>query len=166
MAHDTDKKSQVRKSYVFDGLSLASCAMLADVSYSTAQRWKNVAKKAGDDWDAVRAAHTLAGGDLEDISRQIMTEFVIAYKAQMEKLNFNETLTAKQRVEMLASLADSYVKTVAANKKTMPQTSKLAVAFEVLDKFKDYVMQNAPEIAPKFAEMLVPFGEQMEKELK
>ncbi|BFN00336.1 DUF1804 family protein [Moraxella osloensis] len=166
MAHDKDKKQTVRKMYVFDGISLTTCAVMAEISYSTVQRWKNDAKKAGDDWDAVRAAHTLAGGDLEDISRQIMTEFVIAYKAQMEKLNFDETLTAKQRVEMLASLADSYVKTVAANKKTMPQTSKLAVAFEVLDKFKDYVMQNAPEIAPKFAEMLVPFGEQMEKELK
>lgn len=50
--------------------------------------------------------------------------------------------------------------------KKKPTVSKLAVVFEVLDKFKDYVMQNAPEIAPKFAEMLVPFGEQMEKELK
>ena len=128
MAHDKDKKNQVRKSYVFDGLSLASCAMLADVSYSTAQRWKNVAKDNDDDWDKLKAANTLAGSDLEDIGRQILTDFIVQFKSTMDMIREDETLTASQRVELLTSLSDSYNKAIAANKKIMPETNKLAVS--------------------------------------
>lgn len=166
MAHDTDKKSQVRKSYVFDGLSLASCAMLADVSYSTAQRWKNVAKDNGDDWDKLKAANTLAGSDLEDIGRQILTDFIVQFKTTMDKIREDETLTSTARVELLTSLADSYNKAIAANKKIMPETNKLAVALQVVEMLSKYIAEHKPELLMPFMEVLEPFGDLLDKELK
>ena len=166
MAHDTDKKSQVRKSYVFDGLSLASCAMLADVSYSTAQRWKNVAKDAGDDWDKIKAANTLAGSELEDIGRQILTDFIVQFKTTMDKIREDETLTSTARVELLTSLADSYNKAIAANKKIMPETNKLAVALQVVEMLSKYIGEHKPELLMSFMEVLEPFGDLLDKELK
>lgn len=165
MAYGKDKINEVRKLYVFDRFSLDKASDFANVSYSAAQRWKKEAKANGDDWDKVRTAHTMANGDVEDLGRQILTDFIVQYKASMGLIE-DENLSARERVELLTSLADSYNKAIAANKKIMPETSKLAVAFEVLDKFKDYVMKNAPEIAPKFAELIVPFGETLDKELK
>ncbi len=165
MAHAKGKRNEVRKRYVFDGMGLATCATAAGISYATAQRWKKDARENGDDWDRVKAAHTMAGSDLEDIGRQILTDFVVQFKASMDLIH-DENLPATKRVQLLTSLSDSYNKAIAANKKIMPKTSKLAVAFEVIEKFKDYVMQHAPDVAPKFAELLLPFGEQMEKELK
>ena len=166
MAHDKDKKSQVRKSYVFDGLSLASCAMLADVSYSTAQRWKNVARDAGDDWDKIKSANTLAGNDLEDIGRQILTDFIVQFKSTMDMVREDETLTATARVELLTSLSDSYNKAIAANKKILPETSKLAVALQVVDMLAKYIGENKKELLVPFMEVLEPFGEVLDKELK
>jgi hypothetical protein len=166
MAYGKDKINEVRKLYVFDRFSLDKASGFANVSYATCQRWKKEAKAQGDDWDKLRAAHTMASGDIEDLGIEILTNFIVTFKSAMEELKENPQLDPEKKVKLLASVSDSYVKAVSANQKTMPTVSKLAVAFEVLDKFKDYVMQNAPEIAPKFAEMLVPFGEQMEKELK
>lgn len=166
MAHDKDKKNQVRKSYVFDGLSLASCAMLADVSYSTAQRWKNVAKDNDDDWDKLKAANTLAGSDLEDIGRQILTDFIVQFKSTMDMIREDETLTASQRVELLTSLSDSYNKAIAANKKIMPETNKLAVALQVVELLSKYIAEHKPELLTAFMEVLEPFGEVLDKELK
>lgn len=166
MAHDTDKKTQVRKSYVFDGLSLASCAMLADVSYSTAQRWKNVAKDNGDDWDKLKAANTLAGSDLEDIGRQILTDFIVQFKTTMNLIRESEELSPTQRVELLTSLSDSYNKAIAANKKIMPETNKLAVALQVVELLSKYIGEHKPELLMPFMEVLEPFGEILDKELK
>ncbi len=165
MAHAKDKINEVRKRYVFDGMSLATCATVAGISYATAQRWKNTAKDNGDDWDKVRAAHTIAGSDLEDIGRQILTDFVVQYKATMDLIH-DEHLPAAKRVELLTGLADSYTKAIAANKKIMPETNKLAVALQVLEQFAEYIKKYKPDVLPVFMEVLERFGELLEKELK
>lgn len=166
MAHDKDKKNQVRKSYVFDGLSLASCAMLADISYGTAQRWKNVAKDQGDDWDKVRVAYTMAGSDIEDLGRQILTDFIVQFKTTMDKVREDEGLSSTQRVELLTSLSDSYNKAISANKKIMPETNKLAVALQVVEMLSKYIAEHKPELLTVFMEVLEPFGVLLDKELK
>ena len=166
MAHDKDKKSQVRKSYIFDGLSLASCAMLADVSYSTAQRWKNESKKQGDDWEKFKLANTLAGGEIEDISRQILADFIVQFQSTMEVMKADEELTATNRVGLLTSLSDSYTKMVGINRKILPETSKLAVALQVIDMLGKYIHEHKPELLTAFMEVLEPFGEVLDRELK
>lgn len=166
MAHDNHAKNEVRRLYIFQNLSLASCAVVCKVSYATAMRWKKQAKEVGDDWDKVKSAHTLAGGSIEDVSRQILTELIMQFKTTMDKLKNDENLSAKERVALLASLSDGYNKSVGASRKLMPETSELATAMKVLDKFANFIQENKPELLEAFVDVLEHFGEMLEKELK
>ena len=47
MAKGAEVRSQVRKHFVFDRLSLEQAAKLAGVAYSTAKRWKDQAAQEG-----------------------------------------------------------------------------------------------------------------------
>ena len=131
MAYGKEKIDEVRKLYVVDRFSLDKASDFANVSYATAQRWKNQAKANGDDWDKIRATQTMRSHAIEELGMRILNHLEIVFESA-----------------------------------SMPSVSKLAVAFEVLDKLKDYVMKNHPELAPKFVEMIVPFGETLDKELK
>lgn len=167
MAHYSQEiREKARKAYIFDKLSLASVSLTIDVPYQTVARWKKQAAEKGDDWDKLKAAHTLAGGDLESMARQILTDLVAQFKATMEIVQHQEGLSAFERVSLLTSLSDSYHKAVSASRKLLPETSKLAVAFEVLEKLGEYMKQHKPELLMEFAAVLEPFGELLEKELK
>lgn len=166
MAHDDNLKKEVRRLYIFDKLSLANCAVMANVSYQTAMRWKKQAKEMGDDWDKVKTAHTLAGGDLEEIGQQILTDFLVQFKSTMDAIRNDKNLTPTERVELLTSLSDSYNKAVSANKKIMPETSELATAMKVLEKLAGFIRDNKPELLQEFVNILEPFGEVLQKELK
>ena len=69
MAHPKSTRDKVRRLYCNERLSLDSAAKMCDVSFGTARRWRDDAKQQGDDWEKIRAAYTLAGGELEDIAR-------------------------------------------------------------------------------------------------
>lgn len=166
MAHPQETRDDLRKKYIFDGLPLATAAKQCKVSYPTAQRWKNVAAEGGDDWDKVKVARSMAGGDLEDTSRQILTDFIIQFKTTMDIIKDTKDVSAMDRVEMLTSLADAYNKTVASSRKLLPETSKLAVALQVLEMLAKYIQQHKPELLMEFMSVLEPFGREIEKELK
>ena len=166
MAHSQAKKDDLRKKNIYDGLILTMAAVTTDVGYATAQRWKNQAADAGDDWDKVKVAHTMAGGDLEDISRQILTDFIIQFKATMESIKATDDIGPGQRVEMLTSLADAYNKTVASSRKLLPETSKLAIALQVLEMLAKYIQEHKPDLLIEFMSVLDPFGDLIAKELK
>ena len=166
MAHSQATKDDLRKRYIFEGLSLAMAAVMCEVSYPTAQRWKNAAAENGDDWDKVKTAHSMAGGDLEDISRQILTDFIIQFKATMDAIKTADDIAPNQRVEMLTSLADAYNKTVASSRKLLPETSKLAIALQVLELLADYLQEHKPELLPDFMALLEPFGQTLDGALK
>lgn len=166
MAHSQATKDELRRLYVFEQLSLEKAANVMSVSYGTAQRWKNQAQKQGDDWDKVKSAHSLAGGELEDVARQILTDLVLQFKATMELVKADIEIDAKTRVELLTSLSDSYNKAISANRKLMPETSKLAVAMQVLQKFAEHLKTHKPELMTEFLDVLEPFGQEIEQELK
>ncbi len=168
MAHySKEVKDEVRKKYIYEGLSLASVSVLVDVPYGTVARWKTKAKERGDDWDKVKSAHTLAGGNLEDLGRQLLTEFTLQYQTTFEQLSNELAVPASVKAQLLASLADSFVKTVNANKKLMPETSELAVAMKVMNMLADFVATQTPQHLEFFAnDVIIPFGELLEKELK
>lgn len=167
MAHSQSTKDDLRKKYIFDGLSLAMAAVMCEVSYPTAQRWKNQAADANDDWDKVKTAHSMAGGgDMEDVSRQILTGFIINFKTTMDLIQNGADVTPMQRVEMLTSLADAYNKTVASSRKLLPETSKLAVALQVLELLAKYIQEHKPDLLIEFMSVLDPFGDLIAKELK
>lgn len=165
MAYAQSTKDELRQAYVFQRLSLDKAASVIGVSYATAQRWKRQAAAGGDDWDKVKSAHTLAGGELEDMGRQLLTDFVLQFHATMELVKLDSDIDAKTRVELLASLSDSYNKSISANRKILPETSKLAVALKVLEGLVAYIGEQRPELLGHFLEILEPFGEKIAREL-
>lgn len=165
MAYSQDDKDKVRKAYIFDKLPLDKCASLHGISYATVQRWKNQARARGDDWDKVKSAQTLAGGEIEDVARELLTDLIIIFKNTTDSVKSDE-IDSVTKVKLLASLADSYNKAVSANRKLMPVTDRLAVAMTVMELLGEYIKEHKPEAMAVFVEILVPFGELLDRELK
>lgn len=163
MAHSPQTQDGVRRSYVFDRLSLELAAVKAGVSYGTASRWKKQAAEQGDDWDKSQAAQLMAGGSMEEIGRQMLSGLVIQYQASMDDLTRNSELNPATKVQLLASLADAFNKTISASKRLLPETSELATAMEVVQKLAEFVRKNYPQHAASFVELLEPFGDELAK---
>lgn len=138
---------------------------LARYQLSHRRALEKEAKANGDDWDKVKSAQTLAGGEIEDVARALLTDLVIIFKTTMDGVK-NDDLDAKTKVQLLASLADSYNKSISANKKLMPVTDKLAVAMTVMEMLGRYIQATKPEAMAVFVEILVPFGELLSKEFE
>lgn len=164
MAHDTAKRTALRAAYVHDRLPLELAADKTGVPHSTAQRWKRQARTAGEDWDKLRAATLLAGEGMENVARQMLADYVVQHKALMDEINTNPELGAAAKVDMLASLADSFNKTVTASRKVLPETNKLATALTVLNRLSDFVRERFPQHAGAFVEILEPFGDALGKD--
>lgn len=164
MAHSDAERRAVRAAYVYDRLPLDQAAAKSGVPAGTAARWKRQARAAGEDWDKLRAADLLAGEGTEAVARQMLADYVAQHKALMEQINTAADITARDKVDMLASLADSFNKTVAASRKVLPETDKLATALAVINKLSDFVRVNFPQHAAAFVEILEPFGDELAKE--
>ena len=161
MAHPDDTRRAVRAGYVFDQLGLEVAAVKEGVPVATARRWKAEAKKAGDDWDKARSAQLIAGGGIEDVVRQTLAVVVQQVQATVESIQAAEDMPPADKVQMLASLADAYNKLMAASKRLMPETDKLAVAMDVIQRFGEYVAKRKPSLAGEFVEQLEAFGEEV-----
>lgn len=163
MAHPQETRDRLRRSYIFGQMSLEIASAQAAVAFATARRWKKEAQDAGDDWDKLRAAHVLAGGGLEEIGRAVLTGLVTQYQTTLEQLTTAEGIQPKERVELLASLADAFNKATAASRKILPETSQLAVALDVLQRLSTFVQESHPQHLGAFVEILEPFGAEIEK---
>lgn len=163
MAHGKDVRDKLRRLYVFDRIGLEMAALQCGVSMSTAGRWKRESQDEGDDWDKLRAANLLAGGGIENVARAALTGFLTQYQATMETLTNNPDIKAEAKVQMLASLADAFNKTVSASKRVLPETSQLATAMEVVQKLAAFIREKHPKHAAAFVEVLEPFGEELAK---
>ncbi len=161
MAHAPETRAKVRRLYVFDRSGLEMAALQCGVSMSTASRWKRESQEAGDDWDKFRAAAILAGDGIENVARAALAGFLTQYQSTMEALNANPDIPAEKKVAMLASLADSFNKTVAASRKVLPETSELATAMAVVQKLASFIREKYPKHAQAFVEVLEPFGEEL-----
>lgn len=158
MAHDQSTRAQVRAAYVHEHLPLEAAAARAGVAPGTAARWKRKAREAGEDWDKLRAAVCLAGEGMEAVARQMLADYVVQHKALMESIQGDADMSAAAKVQALASLADSFNKTVAASRRVLPETSELATALAVLDKLGAFIRERYPQHGPAFVEILEPFG--------
>lgn len=163
MAHPPEVRDKVRRAYVFDRLSLEVAALKCGVSYGTASRWKAQAAQTGDDWEKAQAAQLMAGGTIEDIGRQMLAGLVTQYQSSMDEITRSAEINPTVKVQLLASLADAFNKTVAASKRILPETSELATAMEVVQKLATFVRQRYPQHASAFAELLAPFGDELAK---
>ena len=158
MAHARETVAMVRAAYVYDHLPLDSAALKGGVPASTAARWKREAKTRGEDWDKLRAANLLAGEGVESIARQALADYVTQHQAVMEMIATTPDLAAMQKVNLLASLADSFAKTVAASRRVLPETDELAVSLQVLNDLADFAKSHHPQCAAAILEIVEPFG--------
>ena len=62
------------------------------------------------------------------------------------------------KVQALASLADAYNKLMAASRRMMPETDKLAVAMDVLKRFGEHIAKRKPGLAHEFVEQIEEFA--------
>lgn len=161
MAHGEDSRRAVKAAFVFDQLSLEMAALKVGVPFATVRNWKRSAKQAGDDWDKARGAQLIAGGGIEDIVRQMIAAVVQQAQSTMESIQLDTGIPPGDRVKMITSLADSLNKMVAAGKRFMPETDKLAVATDVAKRMAEFVREHYPQHAPAFAEILGPFGDEL-----
>ena len=163
MAYPKDTRDKVRRAYVFNQLSLELVAAQHGVTFKTARRWKTDAKEAGDDWEAIRVAHTMASGGMEEVARSVLTGLIIQFQATIEQINTTPDLNPIAKVTALASLSDAYNKAVSASKRVLPETSQLAISLEVLQMFSGFIQEHYPQHLHAFAEVLEPFGNLIEK---
>ena len=161
MAHDDSIRRAVRGDYVFNQLGLEVAAAKNGIPYATVRNWKREGKELGDDWDKARAAQMIAGGGIEDVVRQTLGIVVQQVQATVQAIQDAPDMKPEAKVQALASLADAYNKLMAASRKLMPETDKLAVATDVAKRLADFVRANYPQHAPAFAEILGPFGEEL-----
>lgn len=161
MAKPAEVRAKVRKHYVFDRLSLEQAAKLAGVTYSTAKRWKNKALDTGDDWDKVKSASALAGGDIEQLSQQILTEMLVQFNSVLELIKADAEMPAVQRVELLSSLMDNIHKSMSAMRRFLPETNALAIGMHVLRGMAEFVQARFPQHGAAFIEILEPFGDEL-----
>lgn len=161
MAHGEEKIRAVRASYVFDQLGLEIAAMKHGIPEATARRWKRDAKQAGDDWDKARSAQMIAGGGIEDVVRQTLAVVVVQVQATVEAIQANPDMPPADKVQALVSLADAYNKLMAASKRLMPETDKLAVAMDVVKRMAEFVAKRKPALAHEFVELMEPFGDEI-----
>ncbi|BCB26463.1 hypothetical protein SKTS_13490 [Sulfurimicrobium lacus] len=161
MAHGEDTRRAVKAAFVFEQLSLEMAALKIGVPIATARNWKRSAKAAGDDWDKARSAQLIAGGGIEDVVRQTLAVVVQQVQATIEAIQADPNLQPGDKVKMLASLADAYNKIMAASRRLMPETDKLAVATDVARRMLEFIRANYPQHAAAFAEVLGPFGEEL-----
>lgn len=161
MAHGDDIRRAVRAAYVFDQLSLEVSAAKLGVPFATVRNWKRSGKELGDDWDKARGAQMIAGGGIEDVVRQTLGVVVQQVQATVEAIQEAHDMRPEAKVQALASLADAYNKLMAASRRLMPETDKLAVATDVAKRLAEFVRANYPQHAPAFAEILGPFGDDL-----
>lgn len=163
MAHSEETRRAVRAAYIFDQLSLEMAALKNEVPFATARKWKRDDKVAGDDWEKARSAQMIAGGGIEDVVRQTLAVVVQQVQATVQAIQGDENMPPSTKVDMLASLADAYNKLLAASRRLMPETDKLAVATDVLKREAEFIRKNFPQHQAAFADVLLSFGEELSK---
>lgn len=158
MAHSDDTRRAVRSAFIFEQLGLEVAALKHGVPTGTARRWIREAKAAGDDWEKARSAQLIAGGGIEDVVRQTLAVVVQQVQATVDTIQTATDMAPGDKVQALASLADAYNKLMAASRRMMPETDKLAVAMDVLKRFGEHIAKRKPGLAHEFVEQIEEFA--------
>ena len=163
MAHGKEKRTQLRGLYVFQRLPMDAACKKAGVPRSTANRWKQEALDAGDDWDNARAAVALGDENFKNLSAKLLEDYLVQHQATMDLLRAETNMSALARAETLASMSDSFNKTMAAFKRLNPELDRQAVQLDLLQRFASFAQQRYPQHLAALVEMLEPFGEELAK---
>lgn len=163
MAHASEKRTQLRGLFVYQRLPMETACKKMGIPKSTANRWKQEAKDHGDCWDTARAAVSLGDESLRQQSVSLLNDYVLQHTATMKMLREDKKMTAQQHAETLASMADSFNKTMAAFKRMSPQLNREAVALDVLERLVKFTQAEFPQHILVLPELLEPFAIEIHK---
>lgn len=163
MAHPQEKRDLVRRKYVFENQSLELAATFSGVPLATVRSWKYTAKEQGDDWDKARSAHLFAGGGIETVGQTLLAGFLVQWQSAFDDLEKAENVNPLEKAKVLASLTDSYLKVINANKKLLPETQATAVAVLVVEALLNHISEVYPNKLQDFALILQTFESVMER---
>lgn len=74
-------------------------------------------------------------------------------------------MTAREKTQALASLADSFNKMVSASRRVLPETNELSVALRVIQMLTEFVRRQFPQHAAALLEVLEPFADEVAEKL-
>lgn len=165
MAHAQERRTQLRGLFVYKRLPMDAACAAAHVPRSTGNRWKLEAKARGDDWDTARAAVALGDESFTQLSKKLLEDYLVQHQATMDLMAAAKPgeLTPAMRTQMLASLADSFNKTMASFRKLAPELNRHAIALDAITRLAAFAQQRYPRHVPALLEMLEPFGEELAK---
>lgn len=165
MAHGSEKRTQLRGLFVFQRMPMETACKKVGVPKTTANRWKQEAKDKGDDWDQARAAMAMGDENFKQLSMTLLEDYLLQHQATMKMLkdDKDKNLTAMQRAEILASMGDSFNKTMASFKRISPELNRQAIGLDVLRRLAQFAQVKHPKLVPALVELLEPFGEELAK---
>jgi hypothetical protein len=163
MAHGSEKRTQLRGFYVYQRLPMELAAEKVGIPRSTANRWKQEAEKAGDDWDTARAAVAMGDENFVALSKQLLEDYLLQHQATMEQLRNDKKISHMERAKTLASMSDSLNKTMNSIKRVSPELNKQAVALDVLHRLAEFAKRRYPKHVTALVELLEPFGAELAK---
>ena len=163
MAHASEKRTQLRGLYVYQRLPMDTACKKVGVPRSTANRWKQEAADKGDDWDSVRAAMALGDDNFASLSKKLLEDYLVQHQATMDLLREAKDMGPMQRAETLASMSDSFNKTMASFKRLSPELNKQAIQLDVLQRLVSFAQARFPQHLTAMVELLEPFGEELAK---
>ncbi|MGP3123407.1 DUF1804 family protein [Serratia marcescens] len=169
MAHPKAVRDAVRRDYIAQGIPPEVLGPMHGVSVASVIRWRRDARDAGDDWDKQRAARRLSSGIPEDITRDLLMEFLEHHRHAMEQLRKaregadGQVMPADEYASLLAKLQDGFNKMMAASKRILPETDRLIVVAGVVEDFAAFLSEKHPALMAGFLDVLPEFQQIVEK---
>ena len=163
MAHANEKRTQLRGLYVYHRLPMETACKKLGIPRSTANRWKQDAADKGDDWESVRSAVALGDENFASLSKKLLEDYLVQHQAAMDMLREAKDMSARDRAETLASMSDSFNKTMASFKRLSPELNKQAIQLDVLQRLVSFAQAKFPQHLTAMVELLEPFGEELAK---
>ena len=163
MAHGKEKRTQLRGLYVFQRMAMEAACKKLGVPRSTANRWKQEAAEQGDDWETSRAAVAMGDENFKSLSAKLLEDYLVQHQATMNLLRDDQKMGPRERAETLASMSDSFNKTMSSFKRLNPELDRQAVQLDIIQRFAAFAQQRFPQHLGALVEMLEPFGEELAK---
>ena len=104
-----------------------------------------------------------ADDNFASLSKKLLEDYLVQHQATMDLLREAKDMGPMQRAETLASMSDSFNKTMASFKRLNPELDRQAVQIDVLQRFVTFAKAKYPQHLAALAEMLEPFGEELAK---
>lgn len=163
MAHGKEIRTQLRGLYVFQRMAMEAACKKLGVPRSTANRWKQEAAEQGDDWETSRAAVAMGDENFKSLSAKLLEDYLVQHQATMNLLRDDKKMGPRERAETLASMSDSFNKTMSSFKRLNPELDRQAVQLDIIQRFAAFAQQRFPQHLAALVEMLEPFGEELAK---